>query len=377
MINRLQINNFKSLKNINLHLGNLTVLSGQNGVGKSSVIQSLLLLRQTHYKNRLDKILDLNAPLCYIGRSKDAIYKYPNEDFENQIGFVLVDENLDYSWVFEDQNSENATFLKRKNEIDDSEGYEQLSLFNENFQYLSAYRNNDYLVDDYAVEFDRQISIFEGKGELLAQFLNQYGKKQQIIASLKHEKESDDFLLSQVTSWEREISKNVNVKPIQHGDGFDIRYSFDTQNKLGPTDDILKKNVGFGLSYALPIITAILSAKKGALLLIENPEAHIHPYGISKITELICRASQAGIQIVLETHSDHIINGILVQCRQFETSKGQHGINKESVKIYYFDRTETNHETISHEIKIGERGSTENRVEGFFDQIGKDLRNLF
>lgn len=376
MINAIRLVNFKSHKDTTLDLKNLTILSGQNGVGKSSIIQSLLILRQTDQKNRLDKILDLNSPLCFIGKSDDAIYRFPNDEFENQIAIILADDKQDYSWVFENSSHQNSTYLNRTNDIDDSDGYESLSLFTENFQYLSAFRSIEYITDDYAVEFQKQISIIEGKGELVAQFLNEYGKKVKVIESLKHPLENDDFLLSQVSAWEREISKNVNVVPVKLGNGYDIKYSFDTKNTIGPIDELSKKNVGFGLSYVLPIIVAILFAERGSLLLIENPEAHIHPYGISKLTELICLAAEAGIQIIVETHSDHVINGILVQSKKFEKSEKKHGINKDNLKIYYFDRDESEHKTTAKEIIVNNGGRTENRIKGFFDQIGKDLREL-
>ncbi|SHH51010.1 DUF3696 domain-containing protein [Flavobacterium johnsoniae] len=379
MITKIRLINFKSHKDTTLSLGNLTVLSGQNGVGKSSIIQSMLLLRQTNQKNRLYDILDLNSPLCYIGKSNDAIYRFPNEEFENLIGLVLKDDKLEYSWIFEIPRNQNKAYLKRKNDIIDSEGYEDLSLFNNNFQYLSAFRGVEYITDDYAVEFQKQISVNEGKGELVAQFLFEYGKKLKVIESLRHPLENDDFLLSQVSAWEREISNNINVVAIPFGDSYDIKYSFDTaqsEEMFGSVDELSKKNVGFGLSYVLPIIVAILSAEKGSLLLIENPEAHIHPYGISKLSELICIASQAGIQIIVETHSDHIINGILVQSKKFETSNGEQGINKENLKIYYFERDEVEHKTNAIQINVLDGGRTENRVSGFFDQIGKDLREL-
>ena len=379
MINNIRIVNFKSHKDTVLELKNLTVLSGQNGVGKSSIIQSLLLLRQTHEKNRLNKILDLNSPLCFIGKASDAIYRFPNEEYENEISIVIKDNLLEYSWIFEMPKTRDRAYLNRKNDIADSEGYENISLFNINFQYLSAFRGIDYLTDDYAVEFQKQISINEGKGELVAHFLSEYGKKIKVISTLKHSSEEDDFLLSQVSAWEKEISNNVNVVPVSGGDSYDIKYSFntiDSDKKLGPVDELSKRNVGFGLSYILPIIVAILSAEKGALLLIENPEAHIHPYGISKLTELICSAAEAGIQIIIETHSDHVINGILVQSKNFEDSNKEKGISKENLKIYYFDRNEEEHKTEPIEIKVIEGGRTQNRVTGFFDQIGKDLRKL-
>lgn len=375
MIDFIRLTNFKSHKDNHIPIKPLTVLSGKNGVGKSSVIQALLLLRQTHGKNRLDAILDLNAPLAYIGKMSDAFYKFPNEAFNEILAIVLGSDGQEYSWAFGPSGNGNATYLKRLNDIEDSGGYEELSLFNTNFQYLSALRNTDYLVDDYEVDVRKQISVSEGKGELVAQFLSVYGKKLKVLPELGHELGEDEFLLSQVSAWEKEISNNVSVHPVKFGDSFDIRYSFETQNKLGPVDELSKKNVGFGLSYVLPILVAILSAPKGSLILIENPEAHIHPYGISKLGELICRAAQCGIQIIVETHSDHIINGILVQSKVFEKSKLS-GISRENFKLYYFDRDEVEHRTVITDIKVGEGGRTENRVVGFFDQIARDLREL-
>ncbi|MDR2692581.1 MAG: AAA family ATPase [Dysgonamonadaceae bacterium] len=79
MIIKLKIKNFKSHKNTELNTGNLTVLTGINNSGKSSVLQSLLLLRQSFKKGRLNEGLDLNEPLCEVG-FKSAVSKL-NEPF--------------------------------------------------------------------------------------------------------------------------------------------------------------------------------------------------------------------------------------------------------------------------------------------------------
>lgn len=377
MIKNIHLINFKSHKNTNIELGRLTLLSGQNGVGKSSIIQSLLLLRQTNEKHRLNEVLELNRPLCFLGRASDVLYRFPNEKLENKINIALIDDTKTrFSWLFEDVDNQNGTFLKRVNNISCSEGYEKLPLFGVDFQYLSAYRNIEYITDDYEVEVKNQISINEGKGELVAHFLSEFGKKLKVLPKLKHESETDDFLLSQVSAWEREISENVNVIPVKDGNSYDIKYSFNVHNSLGPVDELSKKNVGFGISYALPVLVAILSAKSGSLLLIENPEAHIHPYGVAKLAKLMCLAAQSGIQIVVETHSDHIINGTLVQCKIFEDTLGENGIDKSNVRIYHFNRNESEHKTVALPIEIEEGGRLKNRVTGFFDQIGKDLRKL-
>jgi len=81
MITHLRIKNFKLHKDTSLQLGNLNLLCGQNGVGKSSIIQALLLLRQSFQKEgRLREGLDLNKPLCEIGTAKVALFGGADED---------------------------------------------------------------------------------------------------------------------------------------------------------------------------------------------------------------------------------------------------------------------------------------------------------
>lgn len=371
MIQDVKLTNLKSHKETSVATNQLTVLCGQNGVGKSSFIQSLLLLRQSNIKSRLNKVLSLNSPLCYIGKVKDALYQFSEGENKNKIIFTFQEKDKTYKWVFD--ASKEFDFLEVIDTESDFTEFEKLSLFTENFQYLSAGRSSEYQSDDYEVLNQKQISIEEGKGELLGQFLFEYGKKQKVLENLLHPMESDNFLLSQTSIWEREISKGVNIVPEKNGDTYDIKYSFDG-SAFGPTDPFSSKNVGFGLSYSLPIIVSILSAKPDALLIIENPEAHLHPNGIAKLTELICLAAQAGIQIIIETHSDHIINGILVQSKRFE-EEGK-GINKDNVSIYHFDRDDTEHCTKATKINIEEGGKIRYTPKGFFDQFTIDRKYL-
>jgi predicted ATPase len=178
-------------------------------------------------------------------------------------------------------------------------------------------------------------------------------------------------LFSQVVAWEREISSGVNIVVKDNGIlGYELKYQYSTTG--GKTDEFNASNVGFGLSYVMPVIVAILSAPKDAILFIENPEAHLHPKGQAKLAELICLAAQAGMQIVIETHSDHIVNGILVQCKNFELA--QKGIAKNNVKILYFGEKDERQASTIEEIKILERGKIDQQPTGFFDQIQNDLK---
>lgn len=377
MINKLTIKNFKIHSKTELKLKNLNILTGINGVGKSSVIQSLLLLRQSHENNVLKTGLQLNKPLCDIGFISDATYQYGETDV---IEFSLESrENGNQTWKFKpnDYNTK-KNFIPIYGTAPDN--LDKLNIFNENFQYLSAARfspRETYPLDSNTVEEKRQLSIEKGQGELVVHFLYYYGteKKQRIkFPNLKHDDSEFDDLLSQTTAWEREISPGVNVVPKPSGKSFTLKYTFNKKNDFSTTDEFSAENVGFGLSYALPIIVAALSSNKNSLILIENPEAHLHPKGQSELAKLLALTAQNGVQIILETHSEHIINGVLVACKKFE-QEGK-GINKDLVKIYQFKRDEERHCAIAQPIKILSDGKVDIQPDDFFDQTEKDLHYL-
>ena len=74
------------------------------------------------------------------------------------------------------------------------------------------------------------------------------------------------------------------------------------------------KNVGFGLSYTLPVITALLlgTVVENSIVIIENPEAHLHAKAQTEIADLIARCVEAGAQVIVETHSDHLFDGLRI-----------------------------------------------------------------
>ncbi|MDR3188015.1 MAG: DUF3696 domain-containing protein [Prevotellaceae bacterium] len=365
MIADLHIHNFKSHADTDLSLKPLTVLTGLNGSGKSSVFQSLLLLRQSYKQQRLEEALRLSGSLCEIGTGKDAIYQSAQDDF---LQFAIKVEEKTYQWQFSSKENKDYLPLVQMN-VENIASLKNLSLFNNNFQYISAGRLPELSFGrgDIEVENERQISLKNGYGELVAQFLDYWGKEP-VKPVLKNSKSSFDDLLNQATAWEREISPNVNVIPKKNGEAFTVHYSFDRDGGVGTTDEFKTENVAFGLTYALPVITAILSARDGALLLIENPEAHLHPRGQSKLAELIALAAQSGVQIIIETHSDHIFNGI-------RKAIAARKIDKNNVKVHYFELDNTN-TSVSTEIQFSDTGRVLNHRKGLFDQFDDDLDEL-
>lgn len=392
MIKTIELDNFKSHKKTNIEIGNLTVLCGANGVGKSSFIQILLLLREAFIKDKSFDILDLKSNPIKIGTVKDAVYEFGEYDgFKVKLTFI---DNFicDFFYEADSESDKLKSFInlnldKVENNnifIPDKwptvfEIFSKISLFNTNFQFISSARLGPlekYEKDDKVVDVHKQISVIEGKAEYFVHYLDKY-KDEDVIEELCIEPELFKDLHTQVLKWEKYIFDGANAEIQDLGKlGYILRYSFD--NERGTTKKTTgyeAKNVGYGLSYTLPILVAILSAKKGALIIIENPEAHLHPNGIAKLTELICIASQAGIQIIIETHSDHIINGIAVQCLLHETENNK-GLNKDFVKIYQFYRDKNDSYTISQPVPLNKGGRISTSPVGFFDQIQKDLEKL-
>ncbi len=117
----------------------------------------------------------------------------------------------------------------------------------------------------------------------------------------------------------------------------------------------------------MPIIATGLIAKSGDIFIVENPEAHLHPRAQSRLTEFFARLSVNGVQIFIESHSEHILNGIRVNALNPEIN-----ISNEEVSIYYF-----NEEFKSEKLNIDEKGKIANWPNGFFDQQEIDLAQIF
>lgn len=377
MVKKIEITNFKSHSNTVLELSNINIMTGLNGMGKSSVIQALLLLRQTHSKGLLKKGLDLNGELCSIGTANDCIYQFALTD---DVKFVIETETIS-EWIFKsDLKNLSDTFIKV---LDDSNGLQtdiildtDYFLFNKGFQYISAFRNgpvNTYEKDTSSVELLSQISRREGRCELVAHFLHYY-KDSKLLESVLLP-DTENTLIAQVEAWMKLISPDINISVQPNDDSFKINYSFERGEGAAKTNEFKASNIGFGVSYVLPIVVASLQANiveshgYPKFIIIENPEAHIHPQGQSKLMELIAQASKNGAQFLIETHSDHIVNGLMVAIKK-------EVLLPEETEIYYFDRNVENHSTIANQLTVLKGGKIKNVPNGFFDQLDKDMKTL-
>jgi predicted ATPase len=369
MIEKIAVKNFKSLKDIDLLLTNLNVLAGLNGSGKSSFIQSLLLLRQS-WKSTTGNVEGLvlqDGDLISLGIGKDVFYQYAGK--EEKIAFeIQANKNL-YKWSFDyhpmkEILPENQTHYRTQ--------LSDFALFNRHFQYLNAEHippQMRYGKSENQVVNNRNIGM---KGEFTAHYLSRYGFSEKVQAKgLQHPGANSDSLIHQTDAWINEISPGAKLIA-QEDRGIDVvRLAIKFETKDGYTNEIKPINTGFGISYVLPVVVAILKAGQGDILILENPESHLHPRGQSTIGQLMAYAAQAGVNLFIETHSDHIINGIRVAVKDKRLAAG-------NVKIFYFDRVldQSDQYTRVEEILIDKNGELSSYPRTFLDEWNEQLMKL-
>lgn len=365
MITKLQLSNFKAFKELEINTSNLNVFAGLNGIGKSTVIQALLLLRQSFLKlgSPESQGIYLKGDLIDLGTGKDVLYSDASEE---KIGIAVeFDYKSRLNCIGLYQRDENILQFANT-EINWESGF---SLFNNNFQYLSAQRAEpsfSYPMDSYKVDKLKSLGKY---GEYTAHFIAQNKRKEINLKDILNKDAKSNHLINQIIGWLNEVSPGVTLDSTLYPELnlAKITYNFSREN--GYSSDFSPVNVGFGYSYILPVLTAILAAEKDHLIIIENPESHLHPQGQAILGILLAKAAQSGIQLFIETHSDHIINGIRVAIKN-------NFVAKELVKVFFIDRedNESNSEILYP--VIDEKGRLSNTPKGFLDEFSKQLDQL-
>ncbi|MBD2277795.1 MAG: DUF3696 domain-containing protein [Dolichospermum sp. DEX189] len=363
MIKKLHLKNFKAFADENFDFKPLTLISGLNSTGKSSVIQPLILLRYAYITDYLPSNgLKLDNQIAYIGTAEDVLYE--NAEEEELISFGIVWENGQRTnWSF-DYDSPSSNVL-RIALIGNDSTINQFNLFNDDFHYLGAERitpEESYPLSENDVVKHRQIGK---KGEYTAHFLHEFGNQDIPISELSHPRSKSQSLKDQVDAWMGEISPNININVRQVANAMTIKYSFGVSKEYSPF------NVGFGVTYSLPILTAILSSKPGTMIIIENPESHLHPQGQSKLGQLLALAANHGIQVIIESHSENLLNGIRIAVKRNKLSYN-------NVQLYYFERNENMQQEIINIFipKIHDDGNFSSLPDGFFDEFYKTEMEL-
>lgn len=364
MLEAVTLTNFKGFKSAEIPLAPLTLLSGLNSSGKSTVLQSLGILRQSVDAGFLGTgSWLLNGPFVELGVGSDVLHE--DSDIEElSIGFVQ--DGVRFAWTV--AYSQQADVLEASADFTASDS--SVVPFSDRFQFLRADRVNPQTISAKSRHAVSQNKSLGAKGEFAAHFLAIF-RDQPVPANIRYPEASETTpgLLSQVNAWMQEFSPGVRVD-VHDVAGTDfVRLSFAFGSGVSESNAYRSTNVGFGLAYSLPIVIACLATPVGGLVLIENPEAHLHPRGQMAMGRLVALAASAGIQMIVETHSDHLLNGVRLAVKRGE-------LNSTDVNMHFFSRDPALRRSTFVSPNIQPDGKLTFWPEGFFDQWDNALMEL-
>lgn len=387
MLNQISVKNFKCFRHLVLPLSPLSLLTGFNAAGKSSSLQPLLLLAQTLRSDPESPSLSLNGPLARLGTAAEVLSSQATSRTV-EIGVATTEAEVCWSLEAEARNDggslritdvvlrtptgsaeyKGASDLFHLLPRDVPNAERQIMVPIRNAIVLSAVRlgtADTFPAPDSAVPIHADVGI---QGEYAPWWFERF-LDEPIDVARCHPKESARTLRRQFNAWANELfpGAQANAQKI-------VKTSLmRLELRLGDTDDWQRpSNIGYGLTYAFPVLIAGLLADKGQILIVDSPEAHLHPRGQSLIGRFLAHISAAGVQVLIETHSDHVLNGIRVAVRD-----GVLGGNQ--VAIHFFKDNQTRADRYIAPIvspKVDREGNLSEWPEGFFDQSENDLAKL-
>ncbi len=270
------------------------------------------------------------------------------------------------TWVFA-VPSEDALYLDIETRPKDE--FKPFSIEPRAFTYLSAERlgPRGFTAASPLPEAELEVGV---QGEYCAHVLSVLGDR--VIGSVERSHPlyvgpSPRLLKYEVEQWLSEIARPIEVSG-ERGAGATVA---ELRFRSPGSTWVRSTNMGFGLTYALPIVLAGLIAETGGMLLVENPEAHLHPAGQSRMGVFLAWLAGRGVQTIIETHSDHVVNGI-------RRAIAEHGyLEPSSALLHWFGGEDLARvDPTVHTLSINANGTVSNWPKGFFDQYQIDVASL-
>ena len=371
MLNQIDLINFKCFELLKLPLGSLTLLSGTNASGKSSVLQSLVLMHQTMREHEWSTRLLLNGNVIQMGTVTDVVDQVHGRDCFN-IG--LVDQDIACRWEFvgdrRDMSLEvshvevsgkitnKPAALRHLLPPDVDDAAKALTIRVRDLTYITAEREGPREV--YPLEDQYVLPMIGPYGENAVSVLYR-GRDEHITSELMVEGTSPKLLQQVVARLDAIFPGcDIDVQQVPKANAVTLGI------RVSPETEYLRPiHCGFGITQVLPIIVAVLSAARGNILIIENPEVHLHPAGQALMGQFLADAAHAGIQVIAETHSDHVLSGV-------RRSVKAERVPAEDIAIHFFRKRSAGAVQVLSPT-MDNYGNIDVWPDGFFDQFDKDM----
>ena len=355
----IEIEDFKCFGNLNsIHLNQLTVLAGMNSAGKSSFIQALKLLHSASNSDGEELNYNGDAPDCGFGSVHELInFESGANEFSIRLYDDATDDMVGACFMAKDDEDDALTLTFSTVE----EGRPEL--IGEEIYYLSAERLGPRTS---MAMVDLPYLHCGPRGEFTAQVLAHKGGFTKVDAKRWLPKTTNGNLDAQTKEWLNFILPNTAISVREDKTLMRSQVLIDRRNR-----ELHKAtNVGFGVSYLLPVITECLVAKSNRLVIIENPEAHLHPSAQTKVGWMLGFMANAGLTIIIETHSEHVIEGIQLFAAENRDFRG-------SISINFFSECDDSNAPDIREITLNRKDLMfSDFPKGFLDESAKTFNDF-
>ena len=369
MIRSIHIERFKCFDSLRLDLGQLTLLTGFNGAGKSSSLQPLLLMAQALRSPPSGPVLPLNGPLVRLGTGGDVVSSRSGGAIT--LG-IADDADVSAFWVFENDRGLGRHELKLAHTHFSFEkgDYPRWSSGDENALletvrdviFLGAVREPFGEAQPYPDDSSLAVGDVGLDGRFAPYWLVRQADEE-VPERRRHPGDRRVTVRGQLDAWLTFLfpDANVNAEEIQ---GLALAK---TTFRIGRSSDWRRpSNVGYGLSYALPILVALICATPGQVFVVDSPEAHLHPRAQSAMGRLLAFFAASGVQIIVESHSDHVLSGVRLAVREGV-------LEPQEAVVHFFASPQEGGRS---RIEIAADGGIDRWPDGFFDQSITDLVGL-
>lgn len=378
MISKVTLEGFKCFgKRTAFPLSQVSVLTGLNGKGKSTLIQAILSTAQSLTQSGMSSI-EWNGALVSLGEFNDVLTR-GSVSGEILMGFETndnVDKILKFVLRKDRTKSQSAIFSSLL--VDGVDRVTEMGLMTADNERLIDADGKTLIVKELGSTSD----IVSWHNFRNASYVS--ADRQGPVNRVKYVAQEDKLrldvhgnnllnILEAMTDQQRESVRKAMSEILRGGSLSVIKENEDVVLSLGSTDSgalFKPTNVGYGYGYILSTLVALELAEEKSLFVIENPEAHLHPGAQAALTEHLLKVTKTkSLQLIIETHSDHIINTCLVEVKR-------KNIGPDSVSLLFFGKREYDDLCEVHRLDITDQGKVKDAPVDFFDQIDKSLEVL-
>jgi predicted ATPase len=392
------VGGFKSFTDLTkIKLGSLSILAGTNSSGKSSIMQPLLLMKQTLEAPYDPGILLLDGPNVKFTSSKQFISSSINfNQFQIFIALDGMDFQSNFNWssqtglllhsqVF---TSVHASKKFTLSETMTSEQIREIPLARHvnkwDNEAIYVLRERCFLRLKARVTFIMD-SHWTNVLRLMIHVPGVRGNPERIYKTAATDGTTfsglfENYVVSVIDRFQKQepeklVQLQSHLQKLGLTDTIQTQRLNETQIELrvgrvpgNSTDTVNIADVGFGVSQVLPVVVALLVAQPGQLVYIEQPEIHLHPHAQVALTEIFAEAINRGVQVIVETHSELFLLGI-------QTLVAENQIAPTDVQLHWFSRSADGSSTVT-TAELDETGAFGDWPEDF-GSTALDLTNRY